>query len=69
MVPLSNDDLRRLAREVFGRELTPEQAEAYRSRLPVMARNVEILNERAGQLGRGEPAAVHATPRPERGAA
>ena len=45
MVPLSNDDLRRLAREVFGRELTPEQAEAYRSRLPVMARNVEILTD------------------------
>jgi hypothetical protein len=34
-------ELQQMAREVFGRELSEAQAEAYRGRLPTMARIVE----------------------------
>jgi hypothetical protein len=34
-------ELQQMAREVFGRELSEAQAEAYRGRLPTMARIVQ----------------------------
>lgn len=51
-------ELQRLAREHFGRELSAEQAEAYRGRLPTMARNVQTLAQWARRLQTVEPALV-----------
>jgi hypothetical protein len=54
----SLDDLKRIARETFGRELSDAQAEAYRSRLPTMAKNVRLLREWERRLGTIDPAVV-----------
>jgi hypothetical protein len=52
-------ELQQMARNTFGRELSAEQAEAYRGRLPVMARAAHILQAWEAQLRHDEPAAVH----------
>jgi hypothetical protein len=54
----SLDDLKRMAREAFGRELSEAQAEAYRGRLPTMARNVRLLCDWDRRLGTLDPALV-----------
>ena len=54
----SLDELKRMARETFRRELSDAQAEAYRGRLPTMARNVRLLRDWARRLGRVDPALV-----------
>jgi hypothetical protein len=56
--------LQQMARDSFGRELRPEQAEAYRGRLPVMVRAAHILQTWESQLRDVEPAAVYSTPAP-----
>jgi hypothetical protein len=58
----STAELQRIAREAFGRELSADQAEAYRVRLPTMARNVARLREFERQLGDTAPAQVQITP-------
>jgi hypothetical protein len=52
------DDLKRMARETFGRELSDAQAEAYRGRLPTMAKNVSLLSDWDRRLGAIDPALV-----------
>ena len=52
------DELKRLARETFGRELSDAEAEAYRGRLPTMAANVRRLREWEPRLRHAEPALV-----------
>jgi len=52
------DELKRMARETFGRELSDAQAEAYRGRLPTMAANVRRLREWEPRLRHAEPALV-----------
>ena len=54
----SLQELQRLARETFGRELSEAQAEAYRGRLPTMAQNVLRLQQWAGRLGDTAPSQV-----------
>jgi hypothetical protein len=54
----SLDDLKRMARETFGRELSDAQAEAYRGRLPTMEQNVRLLREWERRLGTIDPALV-----------
>jgi hypothetical protein len=54
----SLDDLKRTAREVFGRELSETEAEAYRGRLPTMARNARLLRDWERRLGTLDPAQV-----------
>ena len=54
----SLDDVKRMAREAFGRELSDAQAEAYRGRLPTMARNVDLLRAWERRLGATDPATV-----------
>jgi hypothetical protein len=54
----SLDDLKRIAREAFGRELSEAQAEGYRGRLPTMARNVRLLRDWERRLGTLDPALV-----------
>lgn len=61
----SPTELQQLARQVFGRELSAAQAEAYRGRLVVMAQAVHILQAWEDRLRHSEPAAVHRTPAPE----
>jgi hypothetical protein len=55
-------ELQRLAHDTFGRQLSAEQIEAYRGRLPVMVRAVHILQAWEPQLRDDEPAAVYSTP-------
>jgi hypothetical protein len=54
----SLDELKRMARETFGRELCDAQAEAYRGRLPTMAQNVRRLRDWERRLGTLDPALV-----------
>jgi hypothetical protein len=54
----SLDDLKRMARATFGRELSDAQVEAYRGRLPTMARNVRLLRDWERRLGTIDPALV-----------
>jgi hypothetical protein len=54
----SLDDLKRMAREAFGRELSEAQAGAYRGRLPTMARNVRLLRDWERRLDILDPALV-----------
>jgi hypothetical protein len=54
----SLDDLKRMARETFGRELSDAQAEAYRGRLPTMVQNVRLLRDWERRLGTIDPAVV-----------
>ena len=54
----SRDELRRMARESFGRELSEAQADAYRGRLPTMARNARLLRDWERRLGTLDPAQV-----------
>jgi hypothetical protein len=54
----SLDDLKRMARETFGRELSDAQAEAYRGRLPTMAQNIRLLRDWERRLGTLDPALV-----------
>jgi hypothetical protein len=58
----STAELQQLAREAFGRELSAAQAEAYRVRLPTMAKNVARLRQWERQLGELAPAQVQLTP-------
>lgn len=52
------DELKRMARETFGRELSEAEAEAYRGRLPTMVANVRRLQEWEPRLRHAEPALV-----------
>jgi hypothetical protein len=54
----SLDDLKRMAREAFGRELSEAKAEGYRGRLPTMVRNVRLLRDWERRLGTLDPAQV-----------
>ena len=54
----SLDDLKRMARESFGRELSEAQADAYRGRLPTMTRNARLLRDWERRLGTLDPAQV-----------
>lgn len=55
---LSTSELQQLAREVLGHDVSAEQAEAYRARLPTMARVVRTLRKWEPQLREVEPAAI-----------
>lgn len=55
-------ELQQIARDTFGRELNTTQVKAYRGRLPVMVRAVQILQEWESRLRDTEPAAVHRAP-------
>ena len=52
------EELKKVARETFGRELSDAQVEAYRGRLPTMVKNVERLREWEPRLRHAEPALV-----------
>jgi hypothetical protein len=54
----SLDDLKRMARESFGRELSDAQADAYRGRLPTMVRNRRLLRDWERRLGAMDPSQI-----------
>lgn len=56
---LSTGELQQLAREVLGHDVSAEQAEAYRARLPTMARVARTLRKWEPQLREVEPAAIY----------
>jgi hypothetical protein len=58
MASPSLDDLKRMARESFGRELSDAQAEAYRARLPTMVRNRRLLRDLERRLSMTDPSQV-----------
>jgi len=55
-------EIQQIARETFGRELSEAQAEAYRGRLPTMARIVERVRQLAPKLRDAHPAQVMRVP-------
>jgi hypothetical protein len=55
-------ELQQIARDVFGRELSLDEIEAYRGRLSVMIDAIRVLQAWEPQLRHSEPAAVHSTP-------
>jgi hypothetical protein len=57
----STAELQQMARDTFGRELSAAEAEAYRVRLPTMARNIERLRAFARELRDTAPAQVQVT--------
>jgi uncharacterized protein YfaA (DUF2138 family) len=61
-------ELQQMAREAFGRELTAAEAEAYRGRLPTMARNVQRLRQWEEHLRAAQPAQVQRVLEDERDA-
>jgi hypothetical protein len=58
MMTTTVEELKKMARETFGRELSDAQVEAYRGRLPTMVKNVERLREWEPRLRHAEPALV-----------
>ena len=56
---LSTSELQQLAREMLGHDVSAEQAEAYRARLPTMARVTRSLRKWEPQLREVEPAAIY----------
>jgi len=55
---LSVKELQEIARSHFGRDLSEEQALAYRGRLPTMARIVERVRQLEPQLRDAQPAQI-----------
>ena len=58
MSSFSIDDLRRQALDVFGKELTDEQLEVYKGRLPTMLQNVRLLQDWEKRLEQAHPAQI-----------
>lgn len=61
MTSPSLNDLKRMARETFGRELSDARAEAYRGRLPTMVRNVRLLRDWERRLDTIDPSQIQQT--------
>lgn len=59
-------ELQEMARTLFGRELSEAQAEAYRGRLPTMARIVQRLREVEPRLRDAHPTQIMRVPEPRR---
>ena len=59
-------DLQEMARTVFGYELSGAQAEAYRGRLPTMARIVQRLRELEPRLRDAHPVQMMRLPESRR---
>jgi hypothetical protein len=55
-------EIQQIAREAFGRELSEAQAEAYRGRLPTMARIVERVRKLEAVLRDAHPAQIMRVP-------
>ena len=58
-------ELQDMARRVLGREVSPAEAEAYRTRLPYLARTRAMLREWTRRIGDCEPATVYRVPEPD----
>jgi hypothetical protein len=56
---LSTSELQALAQEILGHTVSAERAEAYRARLPTMARIVRVLRKWEPRLREVEPAAIY----------
>jgi hypothetical protein len=59
-------ELQEMARTVFGRELSEAQAEAYRGRLPTMARIVQRVRALEPRLRDARPLQIARLPEPHR---
>jgi hypothetical protein len=58
MAKPTTEELKQMARESFGRELSDAKAEAYRGRLPTMVQNLRRLRDWEPRLRHAEPALV-----------
>lgn len=67
MSSFSNDELKKVTLEVFGRELSDEQLEIYKGRLPTMLQNVRLLQEWGERLDQAHPAQIQYPVEAERG--
>ena len=59
-------ELQEMARAIFGRELSEAQAEAYRGRLPTMARIVQRVRQLEPRLRDAHPTQVMRVPETRR---
>jgi hypothetical protein len=59
-------ELQEMARTTFGREVSEAQAEAYRGRLPTMARIVRRVRELEPRLRDAHPTQIMRVPEPRR---
>jgi hypothetical protein len=57
-------ELQAMARTTFGREVTEAQAEAYRGRLPTMARIVQRIRQLEPRLRGAHPSQIMRVPEP-----
>lgn len=62
MSRLSITELRKIARDTFGRDLSAGEIEVYRTRLPAMVQAVTMLEEWESRLQDTVPAIVHVMP-------
>jgi hypothetical protein len=62
MSRLSIAELRQMARDTFGRDLSEGEIEVYRTRLPAMVQAVTMLKEWEPRLRDTIPATVHVIP-------
>jgi hypothetical protein len=62
MSRLSIAELKKLARDSFGRDLSEGEIEVYRTRLPAMVQTVVMLKEWDSRLKDTVPATVHVMP-------
>ncbi len=62
MSRLSIAELRKMARDAFGRNLSEGEIEVYRTRLPAMVQAVTMLKEWESRLNDTVPATVHVIP-------
>ena len=67
MAKQGDSELLRMARQVLGREIDAARVEAFRARLPQMARVKALLEDWGGRLGETEPMTVHRVPLPSNG--
>jgi hypothetical protein len=59
-------ELQEMARTTFGRELSEAQVEAYRGRLPTMARIVQRVRQLEPRLRDAHPTQIMRVPEPRR---
>ena len=68
MTEPTTKDVQEMAREVFGRDLSAEDAAAYGPRLPRVAWTKRLIRDWAGRLGGVEPATVYRVPASDKAA-
>ncbi len=65
MTEPSDNELRQMVRELFGRDIDAARIATFRGRLAQMARVKALIEDWEGRLGASEPVTVYRVPAPE----